>query len=445
MHPPITPSLSGSATTSDMDLYVTATGSDTIGDGSITNPYATPLRAYSDVPRTINHAVHVHIGAGSYGVGSWPFKMENSFGDSGFISFDGSSAMTEVVATKTINAGGWTNIETYVAADITVVGGGMVVNAYKGMFIQYTSGAGAGLIAPITSNTATVIRIGPYDVVPNDGDTFRIVYPGAEIELDNGFYSIIGDGGVPSFYFLFGAPNVFLIGLRFHTAGMGMVNLVNIYSISCVGTIFDVYVDIVDSEVITATLTYGTPAKYIDETSWVSTWDGGCIFNSEILCTGRCYLYCLTVTGATVSCSGEMHYSCVLNSTLYSLIVQGSGITFRHLYLEGSGVAPGAGLLYSSAVLFDDVYVNNGVSGIEVTPGCSGISIESFKGDDPSVTNALVIGQGCNVAINASSCSLVGAGGAPNAIVWSSGAANSAYPVANNFVTDALGAQVVGY
>lgn len=446
MHPPAAPSSFSSATTSDMGIYVSVTGSDTAGNGSITSPYATPAKAYSTVPYTINHAVHVHIGAGSYGTDAWPYKIKNTYGDSGVLSFDASSAMTEVESSLTIDVGGFNYDMLYVSSEITVVGGGLVPNAYAGMFIQYTSGVGIGLLAPIIGNTATEISIGPFDVTPNDGDTFRIISPGAEIELDNGLYHLTGDGGIPSFYYIFGSPKVFFFGLRFFSSGFAIFNAVDLCSFSSVGSVFDIFVNIVDSEVVTAAFGYVDISRVLDEVTWESVWDGGCIFNAEIQCLGDCHVYCLTTMGADLRCSGELHYSNISSSVLYAMRVIGTGLSMRHLFVNADAGHPAIGIASpSSGLLIDDLFVKKCDSAIEIRPGCNGISIENLEGVDADVAHALTVGQGCNIAVDAGSCILVGAGGAANAIVWSSGAANSAYPAANAVVSDALGAQVVGY
>ena len=49
-----------------VDLYVSPTGSDTTGDGTIGNPYQTIGRALKDIPLFVSHHYIVHLAAGTY-------------------------------------------------------------------------------------------------------------------------------------------------------------------------------------------------------------------------------------------------------------------------------------------------------------------------------------------------------------------------------------------
>lgn len=65
-------------TTCNQWFYVNgATGSDDSGDGTSTNPYATPNRAMERVPEKLAHTQGIVVSGGDYGPGAWPRKIDN--------------------------------------------------------------------------------------------------------------------------------------------------------------------------------------------------------------------------------------------------------------------------------------------------------------------------------------------------------------------------------
>jgi len=61
----ISVALFNGCTTGDFDLYIDPAGSDVTGTGLIGAPYATPARAKLDIPRRVEHTVHLHVPAGA--------------------------------------------------------------------------------------------------------------------------------------------------------------------------------------------------------------------------------------------------------------------------------------------------------------------------------------------------------------------------------------------
>lgn len=80
-----------SATSSNMDIYVSESGGDTY-EGTQSRPYKTIKKALSRVPKVINHAVNIHIGDGTFPPTSTPIW---GFSGSGILSIMGNDTSLE--------------------------------------------------------------------------------------------------------------------------------------------------------------------------------------------------------------------------------------------------------------------------------------------------------------------------------------------------------------
>lgn len=420
------------ATTADMDLYVATTGSDVTGDGTAGSPYATVSRAYEDVPLHVNHAVHIHIAAGAYT--DWPVNIAPVIGPAGSLVFDGSLAMQAISGSLTIDAGGWSVLLTNIAAEITVVGGGLTPNAYRNKYIRYTSGAAAGTLAPILENSATVVRVSAYGIAPAPGDAFEIVEPGVEVTVSHdvvicdrkqGGYAGIGVYGItllPAAWEMLvtegPSEKLWLTGIGFYGSIIGLYT-------SCRGGIS------------------GLATLPVDVTAW-GTWGTG-----ATICTDALEGYDIRLVGVQVGyifASGQCMFRNVAvdnpSDHAFYLDNLSNGSIMVAIYAKPKTNKVGVSLHANSSVRIDGAYIQCGTHGVRLDCGAFA-QITGLIGVDTNITTAgISVGQGARVV--AKNCTLEKSVGNVQ-IVWATGAAASSYPAANNMVTDALGAQVVGF
>lgn len=78
-------------TTADVTYYVSTTGSDTTGIGTVGNPYATVTFAINKLPRNVNHTIVIKVASGTY---SESIGLSGFFG-SGSISIIGGTNVTD--------------------------------------------------------------------------------------------------------------------------------------------------------------------------------------------------------------------------------------------------------------------------------------------------------------------------------------------------------------
>lgn len=166
-------------TTADVDLYISTTGDDDTGDGSLSTPYATFDRALRDVQdKDIRHAVIIHPAEGNYA--TMPSDWDLKISPGGRLITDASDQPYPVVAGPfTISAvagvGAADAFGTELATDLTAGTPGWSADAYYGKFIHFTSGNWAGYVLPVWKNTTDTIRtIYDWHTFAN-GDTFNIV------------------------------------------------------------------------------------------------------------------------------------------------------------------------------------------------------------------------------------------------------------------------------
>jgi len=172
------------ATTASSTIYVATTGNDG-NPGTLALPFLTIQAAINSIPKTIKHPTIVSIGAGTFA----PFFV------SGFnVAPDGNAqAYLEVqgtMAAATVATGTASGTSTavdpgdFVAAFATLTDAGQTwtINDLKGKFLYITGGAGAGNVAVITSNTATVISVaGFFYPIPDATSTYAIKQSGTVI------------------------------------------------------------------------------------------------------------------------------------------------------------------------------------------------------------------------------------------------------------------------
>ena len=172
------------ATTAAMELYVDPAGDDDTGTGAVGAPYLTITRAYEDVPKVIKHPVQIHIATGAYS--AFPKLIENVCQDLGQLVFDGIDELTDDEGTLTVNTAvelGTPGFENP-GFLVNVAGAAWVADEHAGKFLRLETGAQAGKIARIWSNTAdtlTVLR--GYDVDILAAETFIIGTPLAVITV----------------------------------------------------------------------------------------------------------------------------------------------------------------------------------------------------------------------------------------------------------------------
>jgi hypothetical protein len=172
----------GGETVEDVDLYVDPTGSDTLGDGSASKPYATIDKAYSAVPKQVNHTVHIRVAAGTYS--SFPNEIDNKYGPNGQLTIDGGE--------PTVDSGphvitGLTNYGPFaVMQDITVAAAGWTPDEFKNKFLKITVGVWPESMHHIISNTTDTIRIGAPQYAIVNGETFTVVEPPVTVNVGAG-------------------------------------------------------------------------------------------------------------------------------------------------------------------------------------------------------------------------------------------------------------------
>lgn len=149
-----------------VDLYVTTTGDDFLGDGSQANPFATPTRAAAAIgPHGL---ARVHMASGTY---SSP-RLRSLKGPVVFVGDGagqpGDDGLTVELAPAAAGVG--TGASTIV--------GVFAPGAFDGFAIQMLSGAAIGQRRTIVETTATdLIPIRDFDPAPAAGDSYRVVSP----------------------------------------------------------------------------------------------------------------------------------------------------------------------------------------------------------------------------------------------------------------------------
>jgi hypothetical protein len=174
-------------TTAPMTRYVDiATGSDTNGRGTLAQPYATPIRAYQDIPPVAAHPVNIHIAAGSYPMGSFPRAINTQYIDDGSLAFFGVGDATR----KLVNGGPHT--VTGIASEkfsqrVTVAGAAWTADEFCGYWLRVVTGGHVGRTWPIYGNAAgnVSIQLDASGDMVHSGDTVEIIRPTTVITVND--------------------------------------------------------------------------------------------------------------------------------------------------------------------------------------------------------------------------------------------------------------------
>lgn len=188
MHPPDIRSLEAGfyATTAAMTLYVATTGSDTTGDGTVGNPYATVEKAYNDIPKIIRHECKILVEAGSYS-GGWPKSIDPVLYDNGRLLIIGVGSPTVVSGPHIVT--GVSDLGSFTGQLITVGAGGLgATDALCGGWVRVDAGGVVGTAHKIAASTDTTIVVNKITNAVQNGDTISIIRPAITISIPDGFY-----------------------------------------------------------------------------------------------------------------------------------------------------------------------------------------------------------------------------------------------------------------
>ena len=419
-------------TVADIDLYIDPAGSDVTGKGTAALPYATVDRAKLDIPRRVEHMVHLHVAAGAYG--AMPDWTEFSYGTNGWISVDASAAMVDASAVLTVDAGGAVDVQAYNVVDIPIVGGGLGVDAYRDKYVEILTGAGAGYQVSVIGNTATTIRVGPnaWQTLAA-ADTLKVKEPAATF-TSAGDWNVNGSGTAEPHLFFLGVE-IIADTIKFEGIQSAMVGclLTALTKIEFARGKLEAFLAL--------------PAVGVDNAVWAAAvpWFAGTNINGG----GDALLENMTKINSVLFSENEL----VFGGANYMMTVasrNGAGVgleVWDGCTAEICGVyshakSDSAAFQFDNAAVVDcyDIFANAGKYGALLKAGVSA-RINIFDGTDANIVTAgVLVGGGARLASKACACVSTGA----VQIAWGSGAAATAWPAANNKVDDAIAALVVG-
>jgi len=173
--------LAGDSTVADRTFYVSPTGSDVTGLGTVARPFRTMDFLEYSLPKKIEHEIRVILGAGTYN--SFPdiLLKETIVKGGGRIVIDASGNTYPIVESGfTINVAAGVGAPgpdgASLATDIQAVGvPAWTANEHSGNFLHFLDGNCAGQVFPIFANTIDTLRIGADWYGAGAGDTFNIV------------------------------------------------------------------------------------------------------------------------------------------------------------------------------------------------------------------------------------------------------------------------------
>lgn len=158
-------SLLNGSTVEPQTINVSTSGNDSTGDGSTQNPFATITGALNSIPgKRIRYNTTIQVGIGSFpgfavnGVSIEPADITNG----------ASLSINGTLITATVATGSATGAVTSFAqgvfnpvsfAVITDTSQSWTVNDLRGKMVEILTGPAAGLIYPISSNTATTLTL----------------------------------------------------------------------------------------------------------------------------------------------------------------------------------------------------------------------------------------------------------------------------------------------
>lgn len=162
------------STSTDLDIYVSTTGSDITGDGSLANPYRTRQKAYDSLPKFIDNKVTIHLAAGTYtDLARFPTL---SISPNSYVRVLGTldrSSLFTCTGGDDVNADGY--------AEFEVSGESWTANEHAGKMIEVVTQDGSGEIyskyIPVHSNDATKLYTPQQYFTPSGLTTFYLVSP----------------------------------------------------------------------------------------------------------------------------------------------------------------------------------------------------------------------------------------------------------------------------
>jgi hypothetical protein len=434
-------------TLAEMDIYVDPDNGDDENNGAMVSPFATITRAYDAVPHTIKHAVHIHIRPGTY-TDDFPYLIDNAISPQGSLSFDGSGSFTTVDAGP-YEAGTVTDLTVYgTTADVAVVGGGLTANEFQGKFVRWLDGSAAGTVSAVISNTTSVIRLKFGWTKAALGDEFEVVEPAVNINITDEQVRLISPI----------ADTRSTVNIHLALAGLKMsIDKLRIQNaqIGAAGSIFETDdCDIRRSEMVGGMSYADNVDDLLDDPTITQAWNGTFLITAKAGATQYLNLMdCYMLGNVAILRSVDVQRGATALNNM-SILTAGNyavdaytlvaSLRAWELYIEVPATKDGIKLNAPMNAELYNIYVAQARYAIyqQMVGNCT---VEELSGADASVDNAFYVTQGGHIAIDNSSCTLVGKSGASNAIKWKSAAANSPYPAANNVVEDSLGAQVVGY
>ncbi|WP_224373253.1 hypothetical protein, partial [Hyalangium versicolor] len=147
-----------------MTFYVSTSGNDSFECTSWARACATIQSAVDRVPKRLRHPVTINVSTGTFAAGAW---LSGFLPDTPADASQGSYLIVSGSLTPaTLASGSATGTLTAVSVGsgatwttLTDSGQSWSAGALRGKFIEITSGAGAGIVKPISDNTATVLTL----------------------------------------------------------------------------------------------------------------------------------------------------------------------------------------------------------------------------------------------------------------------------------------------
>jgi hypothetical protein len=165
-------------TTAAVTLYVSTTGNDTTGDGSVGAPFATVNKAYSTLPKFINHDCRIMVEAGDYPSG-FPESIAPIFGENGSLLITGVGAPTAVMSGLAVT--GVTDLGENVQRVAIGAGGLGADDSLCGQFLHITAGTSPGYCVLIAANTDNSIDVIHSSKMVVNGDTVSTITPAVKV------------------------------------------------------------------------------------------------------------------------------------------------------------------------------------------------------------------------------------------------------------------------
>ncbi|NIY13518.1 MAG: hypothetical protein GWM98_00815, partial [Nitrospinaceae bacterium] len=210
-------------TTEDMDIWVSPLGDDTTGEGTESEPYRTPTRAFRDIPFQINHSVHVRFAGGTYT--DFPSLVYHRCGKNGALFLEGLGLPTPSAGPFTVSS--YSLGVNFAYTEIQVLGAGWSVDQFYNKWVRVTAGTAAGLIFPIFKNSADTIVIPA--TFPSAGTVTEIeILDDPTVTMDVGTGKVVFDTG-----FAGNGPSLSIGGIKFKSALDGFPFRVQASKIFC--------------------------------------------------------------------------------------------------------------------------------------------------------------------------------------------------------------------